>query len=332
MKIKIFDKIDVSKLISARDGYQEYYGIEIGQEPSDKTFKVYRSADEIRKLSDKLVGIPVINGHDSDKNWDNQEPIDQSIIVSKIISSEVKESETKYQDSTIEIYNVIENNEIVEQLRKEKNELSVGYSSDLEQSSDPQYDFVQINIEPRHLAIEETGRCGGGCKFIDRGVKVEGLEELLAALGLDEEKTNLLKEFLSKRQTQDSDDDDDDGKKTEDSDDEDEKEKKELQDKVTKLETLLKDKEKSFKDSVIKIGNERAEAIEKIKKLDPEYKFEDKTNCEIKRAVVEKQFPNKKFEDAEISALFKVCDVLPALNIEIKSTNGAVAYYTKKEK
>jgi hypothetical protein len=330
--IKLIDKINGSRLISARDGYQEYFGIEIGESPADKIFKIYREPEEIRKLSDKLVGIPVINGHNSDLNWDDNKPVDPSIIVSKILTSEVRNVDEPIQDATIEIYNVIEDNKNVQQLRQTKNELSVGYKSDLKESTDPRYDFIQFNIEPRHLAIEEAGRCGKVCKFIDKEFKVDGLEELLAALGLDDEKANLLKEFLSKLTVTDNDPDDEEAKKAKAAAEE-EEEKKRVADKLAKYEAILKEqKDKAFKDAVMKFGNERVEAIKKILKIDPEYKFQDKTNCEIKRAVVEKAFPDKKFEDSEIPALFKIADVLPSLNIKIEPTkiDSAVDYYSRK--
>ncbi|MDR0579527.1 MAG: DUF2213 domain-containing protein [Campylobacteraceae bacterium] len=322
MKVRLIDKLGDS-LISARDGYQEYLGFEIGVEPSDKMYKIYRSPDEIRKMADALVGIPVVNGHESDVNWTDEKPIDPNIIVSKIISSEVKASKTNFQDSTVEIYNVIENNKVVEQLRKEKKELSIGYMSDLEPSTDQRYDFVQLNLKPRHLAIEAAGRCGI-CKFIDKEQKLNELTELINAL--DDEKKSKVKTFINKLQTNDDN----------------EEEEKDLvidSDLLKKIELLNNDKlqelskivdellgskkedfkdSKTFKDAVMKFGNERFEAIEKIKKLDAKYQFADKTNCEIKRAVVEKAFPNKKFDDADILSLFKIADSVPSINVPIK--------------
>ncbi|MFT6834381.1 MAG: hypothetical protein ACJA0H_000409, partial [Francisellaceae bacterium] len=50
-------------LVSIRDGYQEYAGIEIGEQPHDKTFKVFRSNDTIQEASKKLGNIPIIDGH-----------------------------------------------------------------------------------------------------------------------------------------------------------------------------------------------------------------------------------------------------------------------------
>ena len=47
-------------VISIRDGVQEYLGVELGIEPLDKVFRIYRSPETIRKLKDTLVGIPLI--------------------------------------------------------------------------------------------------------------------------------------------------------------------------------------------------------------------------------------------------------------------------------
>ena len=50
-------------VISIRDGVQEYLGLELGIEPFDKVFKIYRSPETIRELKDKLNGLPLIENH-----------------------------------------------------------------------------------------------------------------------------------------------------------------------------------------------------------------------------------------------------------------------------
>ena len=61
--IKITFDEQGKQLISVRDGVQEYAGIEIGLQPYDKTFKVYRSPETIRNIIKDLSNLPVTDGH-----------------------------------------------------------------------------------------------------------------------------------------------------------------------------------------------------------------------------------------------------------------------------
>src|SRR5690606_9919425 len=49
--------------LSMRDGVIEYTGAELGIEPADKLFKVYRSPATIANAAMRMIGIPLTDGH-----------------------------------------------------------------------------------------------------------------------------------------------------------------------------------------------------------------------------------------------------------------------------
>lgn len=146
-------------LISVRDGVQEYAGIEIGLQPYDKIFKIYRSPETIRAIKDSIVGIPITNGHVE------LEDIPQDQIKGYVDGSELVQYEDKKLASSIAIKNNVKLQDNVIQLLDSKNQLSLGYFA--ETVDNDLYDFEQVNIIPHHLAIVENGRCGNLCKFRD---------------------------------------------------------------------------------------------------------------------------------------------------------------------
>lgn len=146
-------------VISVRDGFQEYAGIELGLQPYDKTFKVYRSPETIRNIIKDLKGIPITDGHVE------LEDIPQDKIKGYIDGSELVKYVDQNTDSTVAIKNNVKLEDNMVQLLDSKNQLSLGYFA--ETLDDDTYDFEQVNIIPHHLAIVENGRCGNLCKFRD---------------------------------------------------------------------------------------------------------------------------------------------------------------------
>ena len=51
------------KVISVRDGVQEYRGHELGLEPADKIFKFYRAPETIKAIVDMMPGLPITEDH-----------------------------------------------------------------------------------------------------------------------------------------------------------------------------------------------------------------------------------------------------------------------------
>lgn len=146
--------------ISVRDGVLEYLGSEIGHEPPDKIFTVYRSPATIANLVAKMAGIPLIPDH--------VEPGSESgEYKSKVESATLVDSFDDELGSTLAIKNQLSlDPEMIAEIESGKSQLSLGYTGQLAPHS--KYDFEQIDLTPTHLATVEAGRCGEGCRFMDR--------------------------------------------------------------------------------------------------------------------------------------------------------------------
>lgn len=146
--------------ISVRDGVLEYLGSEIGHEPPDKIFTVYRSPATIANLVAKMAGIPLIPDH--------VEPGSESgDYKSKVESATLIDSFDDELGSTLAIKNKLSlDPDMIAEIEAGKSQLSLGYTGQLAPHS--KYDFEQIDLNPTHLAAVEAGRCGEGCRFMDR--------------------------------------------------------------------------------------------------------------------------------------------------------------------
>lgn len=146
--------------ISVRDGVLEYLGSELGMEPADKIFYVYRSPATIASAAGKMQGIPVIDDHVVPGT-------EEEGIPSKVESSSLVDAFDDQTDSTLAIQNKVSLDPELEALiQAGTRELSLGYEGRLVPHS--KYDFEQRDLVPTHLAIVDSGRCGSGCRFIDR--------------------------------------------------------------------------------------------------------------------------------------------------------------------
>ena len=299
MKKMFFNDVEISDktAVSVRDGVQEYYGAEIGQEPYDKLFKVYRSAETIRKISDKLKGLPVTDGHVE------LETISDDKKLGNIVDSKVIDNLDETTKTTILIENNILFNKDIVQLGK--TELSLGYYADMKPHDI--YDFEQKDIIPHHLAIVKSGRCGKKCKIKDEGIM--NFEELLKAIkALSPEDLVKIKEELGVATPT----------KTKDGTEE------LVQQVINKIGTdaftkLLQNAlnvenaenvedfkdSKAFKDAVMKMADVRVETILKAKNfLDAKYDFSQGTTKIMHDAVA--TMSDEKFTDEEIGVAFKM--------------------------
>lgn len=146
--------------ISVRDGVLEYLGEEIGHEPPDKIFTVYRSPATIARLIAQMPGIPVIGDHVEPGEEDDG-------ILSKVESASPIDYFDAELGSTLAIQNKLSlDPAMLAEIEGGKNQLSLGYTGQLVPHS--RYDFEQIDLTPTHLAAVQAGRCGDGCRFMDR--------------------------------------------------------------------------------------------------------------------------------------------------------------------
>lgn len=155
----VFDATEKTA-ISVRDGVLEYIGAELGMEPSEKVFTIYRSPATIANAAMRMAGIPLTDEH---VDLDTPAPTNGgSVDVSEMIDA--YDAATK---TTIAVKNRLKvSDTLMPMIESGKRELSLGYTAELIPHSE--YDFEQQNIQPHHLAAVENGRCGGMCSFLDR--------------------------------------------------------------------------------------------------------------------------------------------------------------------
>lgn len=146
--------------ISFRDGVLEYLGSELGIEPADQIFTVYRSPATIANAATLMAGIPLTDEH---------VPLDEPPTnpVGAVEQAEMVDLFDEDSGSTVGVRNQIAvTDQIRGALQTGKRELSLGYNGSLLPHN--KYDFEQRNILPHHLAVVQAGRCGPACAFIDR--------------------------------------------------------------------------------------------------------------------------------------------------------------------
>lgn len=146
--------------VSVRDGVLEYLGSELGMEPPDKFFTVYRSPATIANLVAQMPGIPVIGDHIEP----GTEPAN---IPSRVESASFIDAFDETTNSTIAIQNKLSlDDAMLAEIESGKNQLSLGYEGRLVPHD--KWDFEQRDLVPTHLATVTDGRCGDSCRFIDR--------------------------------------------------------------------------------------------------------------------------------------------------------------------
>jgi hypothetical protein len=196
-----------------------------------------------------------------------------------------------------------------------------------------------VDIVPHHLALVETGRCGSGCRFLDKSVKKESSEmdmaKMIEAVGkfTDEQKKEFLAkitdaptaaqvvELLGTFKAEEIEEikeqlrkliDPADKPKANDQDkgedeDEDDKEKAKDSKKVKDSAAL----EARFQDAVAKATTEQVATtlaiIDRARQFLPtDYKFADKSGNQIMRDAIATQHAGVRFEDAELPVAFKM--------------------------
>jgi hypothetical protein len=157
--------VDGKTAVSVRDGVIEYLGAELGIDPPDRMFTVYRSPATIANAAGKMIGIPLTAGHvDVDFQVANASGMVESAEMIDLFQDEY--------GSTVGIKNKVKINDGIDVAGYE---LSLGYAAEL--LSHNKYDFEQRNIQPHHLAYVEAGRCGTECRFFDAKPGAENMSK-----------------------------------------------------------------------------------------------------------------------------------------------------------
>lgn len=145
--------------VSVRDGVLEYLGAELGLDPADRVFTVYRSPATIANAAYSMKGIPLTDEHVS---MDGPAPNTCGRVESSIVIDQVDE----LTHSRLAVQNKLAVSDSLSATMQDKRQLSLGYEADLVPHS--RWDFEQVNIQPHHLAVVPAGRCGPLCSFLDR--------------------------------------------------------------------------------------------------------------------------------------------------------------------
>lgn len=145
--------------ISVRDGVIEYLGAELGLEPADRIFTVYRSPATIANAAMNMAGIPLTDEHVS---LDDPAPETGS----RVSDARMVDMLDEMTQTRVAIRNRLALSDSVADAIRDKRQLSLGYHADLVPHE--RFDFEQVDIVPHHLAAVPAGRCGPLCSFLDR--------------------------------------------------------------------------------------------------------------------------------------------------------------------
>jgi len=150
----------VIKCIFARTGIQERYGAEINPDfEATKLYREYRSPNEVFKpeVLEAFKNVVITNDHP------------QELLTSQntkyhaigFVSSEVAVVDDTYLQCEITIYD----DDAIDDIENGKSELSAGYLYSLLMVENMDYDYIQTDIKPNHIAIVQAGRCGSACSL-----------------------------------------------------------------------------------------------------------------------------------------------------------------------
>src|SRR5690554_4587669 len=172
MKLAFTDRMPLEVLedgvktgLSMRDGVIQYTGAELGMEPADKLFTVYRSPATIANAAMRLIGVPLTDGH---------QPPEGEVTDPKgeVTATELVTFNDEDSDARLAVRNQIRVDDgfiPVISNPEGPRELSLGYRAELVEHD--KHDFEQVGIQPHHLAAVPAGRCGPVCSFVDHNTR-----------------------------------------------------------------------------------------------------------------------------------------------------------------
>lgn len=274
-------------VVLARTGIQHYYGFELGltDEKSMERIGVLRHPDEVLNIDSVASFVNLIATDDHPSTLVTTENVKNLQV------GTVSGVDGNHKDGVLEGILTITDKDIIKKIKDGKVEVSVGYTSDVVESSGvyngESYDFMQTNIRANHLAIVNAGRCGSACKItIDHKNKEKTMIVILNDIEYDVSDNQLAQAIKANNERM--------AKIL------DEKEK-EMSEKEKELEEAKKDKDKAeatadalkkeklSDEDLNKLVNDRAEIISNGKRILGD-KMPECNNCpkEIKSAVIDK--------------------------------------------
>lgn len=150
----------VLKCNFARTGIQERYGVEISSDfESSKLYKEYRSPSEVFKpeVIDGFKRVVITNEHPNELLTNKN----TKYYAVGFVSSNVEIIDNTYLQCEITIYDLV----TIEDIMSGKIELSAGYLYSITMVENQEYDYIQTDIKPNHIALVEAGRCGSSCSL-----------------------------------------------------------------------------------------------------------------------------------------------------------------------
>jgi len=192
----------------ARIGIQKYLGKELGlTDRANEIINVFRPPEEVFH-EDSIKGytnLVVTEDHPKEAvTIDNVKTLQRGTV------SNIEQSNTLVKGVV-----TVTDKKLIDKINKGKIEVSVGYQQDLKEEKGEylgsNYEYIQTNIRPNHLAIVDAGRCGSQCRILnDKGkgnvmkITIDGIEytvedeQLAQAIRKFQETTDKSKEEMQK--------------------------------------------------------------------------------------------------------------------------------------
>ena len=332
---------DSKRIQSVRDGVQDYLGVELGIQPYEELFTVYRSPETIAAITNPMVGLPIVQGHVS-----NTEPVPEGAAIGSVLDSEVTEYINDSTDSSLILQNSISvSDELIRCATKGQKYFSLGYMGNLREHE--VYDFEQYDIVPKHLGLVDSPRGGETLTFMDgkprmyklftdadgtlnmertveiaqalpeamRKMPMEKLMEVLPMMQEIVEMANMSGGEMPAGENNDADEDMDmDDQKMMDGDTSVEEDLNDQEMPMKKEDDMEDQKNYTDAKTVQKmIQNEvrrTAQITEKARKILPDtYNFADASPDQIMRDALALYYPEDNFADNEVSTAFKLLKV-----------------------
>lgn len=170
----------IAPAIVARTGIQFYTGNELGDkeyqqennlEP-DKVYSIYRPSEEVFNPNylTSITGVTLVNNDEI-----HQSGKDDSVVTAdnwkKNSVGEVLNAE-QFQDRYVRSKVIVRDSKAIKDINNGKNQVSLGYSSELEWTPGvdqfgTEYHAIQKNMNANHLAIVKYARAGGVARIAD---------------------------------------------------------------------------------------------------------------------------------------------------------------------
>lgn len=159
----------------ARTGSQLYTAGQLGLQDvaPDKIITVYRDENDVfnQDSMDTFRSAPVTIGHPKD---DQGSPIKVTSVNSKELQVGALEGMPTRDEDTLGGVLVLTAQEAIDTLEDGTQELSAGYTCDIEEIDGKMY---QRNIKANHIAIVAKGRAGSSCRISDEALEVQEAEK-----------------------------------------------------------------------------------------------------------------------------------------------------------